>query len=290
MITLLAPRIIKKIVFFAFSFAITGSAFANSTSVPGIQINWTTDIPAKTQLNQKQTSESADVKNAQTSNVPGLPVLDMGLLPTSRFYFLKNWWREFERLTTLNDQKRIDLELNIADEIANEMKILKNKLAEIQTRLDAGGATDRALHAYNKAHRLMRERTIRVWEKLADSDRDKLLDKITKQILEHSKIFTGTTDSLNPNSENIKRLIDSIKLDLQETIEALMQKIDAQSFTSKLGETGKSILQNKFKISETTHVGFFDYLIEKASDTMRSAFQNAKTEILNAITKKLKLF
>ena len=281
-------HMLKKIIFFVFAFVLTESAFADSASIPGIQINWTTDVPAKAQLNQKQTPKNTNTESIQADPVPESSVSNIGLLPTSRFFFLKNWRRGFERLITFDDKQQINLELNIADEIANEIKILKNKLIDIQARFDAHGATDRALRAYTTAHRLMREHTIQAWEKLADSDREGLLNKIAQQVSEHSKIFAGTTDSLNATSEKIKPLIDGIMSDLQKTTEELMQKTDARLLALKLGETGKSILQNKFPINETTRADFFDRLIKKASDTARSALQSAKTKILNAIAKKIK--
>ena len=284
---------LKKIIFFVFAFVATESAFADSASLSGIQIDWTTNIPAQTPSNQKQTSENSFVQNTTTlhSTTTTTKTADprTWLLPTSHFYFLKNWRRAFERLTTFNEKKRIDLELSISDEILNEIKIIKNKLREVQTHIDVGRAdTDRALNAYAKAHRIMRERTTRIWEKLTDSDRDALLDKIANQISEHSKIFAGTTNSLNTNSEKIKPLIDAIKLDLQETTEELMKHTNAQLFASKLSEIAKSTLQNEYSLTTTPRVGFFDRLIKKVSDIAQSILQKAKTDILNAITEKLK--
>ena len=55
----------------------------------------------------------------------GLGVEDPGMLPTSRFYFLKNWSRAVKRTFTFDPVKKANLELDIVNQQAAEIEKIK---------------------------------------------------------------------------------------------------------------------------------------------------------------------
>src|SRR3990167_1353250 len=72
--------------------------------------------------------------------------VDPGTLPTSPFYFVKEWRRAIQRVFTFNAIKRADLELNILNERAAEApKISEDDSQNIE-------AVKEALANYLSAH------------------------------------------------------------------------------------------------------------------------------------------
>src|SRR3990167_11007107 len=70
-----------------------------------------------------QTADVAETAIQATEiTTQDLEVEDPGMLPTSPFYFLKNWTRTIKRTITFDQTKKAELELEIINQQAAEIK------------------------------------------------------------------------------------------------------------------------------------------------------------------------
>ena len=104
----------------------------------------------------------------------------VGLLPISRFYFLKEWGRSVERFFTRKSIARAELELRILEEKSLEIRALKDKNIEDE------GVFKKGLLGYKKARARLIEDLSEIPSTQAGAKVDALIDKIkdhlTKEI------------------------------------------------------------------------------------------------------------
>ena len=76
-------------------------------------------VAAPVAFAEETTTATAPAAEVTTAD---LGVANPGMLPTSPFYFLKNWGRSIKRIVTIDPVKKADLELDIANQQAAEIK------------------------------------------------------------------------------------------------------------------------------------------------------------------------
>jgi len=112
-----------------------------------------------------------------------LGITDAGVLPTSRFYFLKEWGRGLERIFTFNSIKKAELELKIANEKAAEaLEVEKLKPADSQ-------AITKAVENYVSVHENLKLRFESLKESSENPNVEKLLNKFDDLIEKHKTLF-----------------------------------------------------------------------------------------------------
>ncbi|MDO8572849.1 MAG: DUF5667 domain-containing protein [bacterium] len=112
-----------------------------------------------------------------------LGIEDVGTLPTSGFYFWKEWKRGLSRAFTWDNVKEAELELLIANEKAAEMR----KVAEVSP--DNKEAIKSALENYGEAQARLEARLIDVKENSGNPKVKALLEKLDKQSLQHATLL-----------------------------------------------------------------------------------------------------
>lgn len=120
-----------------------------------------------------------------------LGIHDVGTLPTSRLYFLKEWRRNISRLFTFNAMSEAELELNITNEKAAEMLMVQEE------RPDDTNAQVNALENYTKAQENLRLRLIDLEETSQNPRVEKLLLQLDQQSLKHARLFNQISERWN---------------------------------------------------------------------------------------------
>jgi len=112
-----------------------------------------------------------------------LGVENPGILPTSPFYFVKEWRRGISLLFTFNPVAKAELELKIANEKAAEVLAVQEKEPE------KAEALEKALANYQKSQEKLKARFEALKETSQNPNVDKLLDKFVVQAIKHTELF-----------------------------------------------------------------------------------------------------
>lgn len=170
------------------------------------------------------------IKNSGSGDMLGnitttdLGIENPGTLPTSGFYFLKEWGREISRFFTFNSVAKTELELKIANEKAAEA------LKVQETKPDNTKALSTALENYTKAGERLQARFIKIRDTdNSPDDFEKLLLKLNEQTLKHAILFNQLAErwSAYPYTEdaNIVNPRGTRDNHLQGAVDVVQKKI-----------------------------------------------------------------
>lgn len=130
-----------------------------------------------------------------------LGVTDVGTLPTSKLYFLKEWKRGLSRAFTWDTTKEAELELRITNEKAAEVLAVEEANPANQKAIEA------AIENYSKAHDRLQARLADVKGDSENSNVKALLEKLDKQSLQHATLLNQIAVRWNndPYAEDVMR-------------------------------------------------------------------------------------
>lgn len=185
------------------------------------------------------------IKTPNSGGMPGsitisdLGITDVGTLPSSKWYFLKEWRRGLERFFTFNSIKRAELELRITNENAAEALTVQ------ETKLDDAKALAIALENYTNAGERLRTQLAKLKETSENPNVEKLLEKLNEQTLKHAALFNQfikirDTDS-PPDDGNILNPQATRDNHLQGAVDVVQKKI--QGLVIIAAEKDKNIEQ-----------------------------------------------
>src|SRR3989344_4393466 len=190
--------------------------------------------------------------------------VDPGTLPTSPFYFVKEWRRAIQRGFTFNAIKRAGLELNILNERAAEaQKISEDDSQNIE-------AVKSALQNYIEAHNRLANKLKALKETSQNPNMDKLLDKLVEKTAKHKKLFEDVSKEFDDNDE-IKKLTKFAQDNLDETVSLASEKDEEKKFSERLKKEAEE------KINELEKK-----IIKKASSTPELATNLAAKHLMSA--------
>ena len=126
-----------------------------------------------------------------------LGIDSVGTLPTSPFYFLKEWKRGITRLFTFDSIAKAELELNITNQIAAELLEVSNgELMRVSSGqdTDSNNGLDRAIQNYTEAQARLNYRitTINGTSNIADTE--KLLEDVDKKTAKHLALLQAIAE------------------------------------------------------------------------------------------------
>lgn len=162
-----------------------------------------------------------------------LGIKNIGTLPTSPFYFFKEWRRGIEQFFTFNAVKKAELELSITNEKAAEA------LTVSETKPDDADALAKALGNYTDATERLQARLAKVKETSENPNVAKLLEKLNEQTLKHTLLFNQLaqrwdTDPyveganvVNPKAtrdNHLQGAVDVLQKKIQETVVTAFEK------------------------------------------------------------------
>ncbi|QQG42757.1 MAG: hypothetical protein HYW15_00865 [Candidatus Giovannonibacteria bacterium] len=169
--------------------------------------------------------------------------VDASTLPTSPFYFVKEWRRAIQRVFTFNAVKKAELELNILNEQAAEaQKISEDDPQNIE-------AVKEALENYLSAHDRLAARLRALKETSQNPNVDKLLDKLVEKTAKHEMLFEDISKEFDDKDE-IKKLAKSAKDDLDEVVSLASEKDNAKKFAERLKKEAEKEIDDKENAAE----------------------------------------
>lgn len=145
---------------------------------------------------------------------------DPGILPTSRWYFFKEWGRALKRLFTFKPVAKAELELKITNEKAAEAL----KVGESEP--ENAEALERALANYNRNQERLKERLAKLDETSENPRIRDLLEKLEKQSEKHIVLFEQLAEKHigRPKFDEIERLADEGREKIKNSVAAATDK------------------------------------------------------------------
>jgi len=137
-----------------------------------------------------------------------LGIKNPGMLPSSPFYFLKEWQRTITKFFTFNPIKKVELELQYANERAAEIK----KMEEVAPQNFQ--AITKAVNNYEDNMEQLKVQLQKVATTSQNPNVDTLINNVVDTSIRHQELF----DNLKNKFEN--------DIDLENKLEAGQQKID----------------------------------------------------------------
>lgn len=231
-----------------------------------------------------QAADAADIAETAVQAVEisaqDLEVRDPGMLPTSPFYFLKNWSRVFKRVTTLDPTKKAELELEIVNQQAAEIK----KVEEIAP--DRVNSISKAINNYQNNVDRLKNRLEALKETSQNPNIDKLMEKLVDRSIKHQELF----DSLKQKFEGRIDLIQGLE-NAERTINNIMTIVPRQfdrpeAFQERLERIIEKRPDNLFKEMRAAEI--IDRINENLTDEQKEAIQKAKDSFMEKFEEKMK--
>ncbi|MFH0755501.1 MAG: DUF333 domain-containing protein [bacterium] len=161
--------------------------------------------------------------NTQTMGSINLNTKDVGMLPTSPFYFLKNWGRGINKFFTFDSVKKAGLELQEINERAAEIK----KIEEIAPQNIK--VINEASSNYQKSAGQLKNRLETLKQTSQNPNVDKILNNLVDSSIKHQKLFSD----LEKKIEASQGISGSGITELKKSFEASRGSIDGASNVAK---------------------------------------------------------
>jgi len=190
----------------------------------------------------------------------GLGVDTVGTLPTSPFYFLKQWGRGFTRLFTFGSIAKAQLELNITNQIAAELQ----EVAKTSSTINYTGL-ERALKNYTDAQERLNFRITTINGTSNIVDAAKLLEDVDEKTAKHVELLQKLAErwDSDPYAEDSARKGSIGDPDFDLLAKGMKDALDntRETFTATVSSgTGGG-----------TPTGSVSFLMQKAADQIESA-------------------
>lgn len=224
--------------------------------------------------------ESANVSDVAVEDVAAeaeittqdLGVEDPGILPTSRFYFLKNFTRGVKRVFTFNPVKKAELELNIANEQAAEIVKMKDATPE---RTDA---IAKAAGNYQQNVDRLKTRLDALKETSQNPNVDKLMEKLTDRSIKHQQLFDELKQKFEDKPE-LKKNFEKMQEKMNEAIVKIPEKFDnPEVFKERMKKAIEARPDNPFR--EIRGMEMMEKIGERLPEDRRAGFEGVKDELM----------
>ena len=213
-----------------------------------------------------------EVKAADFSFLSKDPII----LPTSPFYFIKEWRRNLTRMFTRDPISRIVVELDILDEKAAELKKIEklqpSDFPAISNSFDKYKATQEDLQ-----NRLEKISTIE-----ENRDKETLLSELFGRLAEHNRFF-GEISGDYLNNPGIAKSLETIKEEIAGSAVKVSEEISGTRF--------KSLFRNSFvssSLSTTTEILNEFEILERmkkiSSEGLKKSLEDLEFEFFSTST------
>lgn len=171
--------------------------------------------------------EPATVATEEAISISDLGVEEPTILPTSPFYFFKEFGRNVRSLVTFNSVSKAELELKFANEKAAELK----KVSDTQPQNTE--AIQKALKNYQNTQEKLQQRFEKLSETSQNPKVDTLLNNLTDRVVKHEKLFDEISFKFK-EKEGIADAISGVMTGSENVIGEASKKDDAAKFSSRL--------------------------------------------------------
>ncbi len=208
-----------------------------------------------------------------------LGVENPGILPTSPFYFLKNWGRTIKRTITINPVKKANLELEIANQQAAEI----NRIKEISP--EKINSISRAVENYQSNVERLKTRLEELKETSKNPNVDTLLEKLADRSVKHQQLFDELKKKFE-NQDELKNKLESAQEQINEAVLKISEKFDTpEVFKERLQRVIGNRPDGIFK--ELRGVEIIDRIGEKMPEDRRAQLQGIKDDLIKKFEGKI---
>lgn len=221
-----------------------------------------------------------DPVTQETVAVEDLQQGDIGLLPSSPFYFFKEWGRRVRSALAFNPVAKAELELKFTSEKAAEMKEMEDRGAE-------DGALARAAENYQKAHDRLRVRMEQIGDSSQNQNVERLLEKVADRTVLHEKLFSELAERKQGMRDAADRAQEKVRATLREAAE----HDDPAAFAERVRralETRRKIRLERVRdaeVLEKIEEVMPDRVRERIEDVREQVLEEAEQEIEEAVKK-----
>jgi len=213
----------------------------------------------------------------QTSKMD-LGVENPGILPSSPFYFLKEWRRSITRFFTTNPVKKAELELNEANERAAEIKKLE------ETAPSKIEAITKATNNYQQNMERLRARLEQLKQTSENPNVDKLVEKLIDRSIKHNELFDNLKDKFQEQTD-LRNRLEAGQEKISEVISEIPQRFEnATEFQQKLLDKIQDLPDSPLK--EVRAVEILNKIEQKLSG-QQEKIQEAKDNLIQKAENKL---
>ena len=174
--------------------------FAEETTTTTVTDTTTTTVGDTT------TTTVVDTTTTTTGEISvpwALGLKKVGLLPTSPFYFLKEWWRGWKVGWIKDPIKKSEAQLQILAEKLAEAELISQKAPKIEV-------LEKAFENYTNTMDKLRIRLEGLKETSENPNIDKLLDKITEAEIRHSEVLDKILEKIPQAVAEVERIRQNI--------------------------------------------------------------------------------
>ncbi len=186
-----------------------------------------------------------------------LGVSNVGTLPTSRWYFFKEWRRGVTRVFTFGAIAKAELELKITNEKAAE-------IIEVEkVKPDDAKAIQKAIENYSKAQERLSARLAKLTGNSENLKVAELLEKVDEKTAKHSELLNMITHKHRGNVkyEDISSIIENAQDNIQETVISIFdvgikeEGVKKQKAAEQIERAEKAIQELESQIRNVTSGG-----------------------------------
>lgn len=235
---------------------------------------------------QEESQSSGDQVATEIQAEEEVTIQDLGveeptLLPTSPFYFLKNWGRSINRTFTFNSVKKAELELEIVNEKVAEIKKMERVAPD---RVEAIG---KAVENYQANTERLKTRLESLKETSANPNVDKLLEKLTDRGIKHQQVFDELKGKFEANKE-LKDKFEKAQERMNETIVKVPEKFEKPEDFGKRIERVLEARRDGGVFKDLRSAEMMDRLNEAgAPQEIRQQFQGMKDNFMDRFENKV---
>lgn len=226
------------------------------------------------------TTSASDIIKEETIGIKDLEVAEPTLLPSSPFYFFKNFTRGILRVFTFDPVRKADLELRFADEKLAETK----KLAD--TSPERADAISRAIENYKQSQEALKNRIESLRETSQNPNVDKLLEKFADRAVKHEKLFAELKEKFD--TKELKDKIETAKEKIEESIAEAAKKDDPEKFVRKLENALLESRGSDFKHIRSLEI--LDRISDKAPVDLKKELSAVRSEFSQRLREDLETF
>ncbi|MCH8048480.1 hypothetical protein IIC44_00040 [Patescibacteria group bacterium] len=168
-----------------------------------------------------------EVAEVESVTLVDLEVEDVGLLPTSPFYFFKEWGRGVQSFFTFNSIAKAELEVKFSNEKAAELKVVEEEDPDNETGIV------RALLNFQRSQEKVALRLERLKENSENPNVDRLIEKIVEKSILHEKLLQEIM-ARQEDKGDVRLRVKSAGLTIANVIGRAAEKDDPEKFAQRL--------------------------------------------------------
>lgn len=179
-----------------------------------------------------------DIEEEQAVSPQDLDTQKPKLLPDSRFYFLKDWWRDTKLFFTFNPVKKAELRQRIASEKLLEWK----KLIE-------QGKNPAVIERAQKGYEIQQEKLGKAIEKIKENNTERA-EKFKEKFVQHQALHNRIMEKLEnqiQNEEALKKIQQARERHLERFGEVMFKLGDEDKIPQRLENALENIKGSELK-------------------------------------------